>query len=757
MNKANAQRRENPTLIKTESADEIPVVHRLAIIYLMLPVLIWLLGWHQWWLGIPAVVLLVLAFREALSGSWRMAVRPLAAVLLVIALAWVMVTAAGGLFDVHNFDWIKHRAILLDLARNTWPVYLPAWAQSLSAFIPGEGDIEGLLLRYYLGYYMVPGLAGKWFGVEALNWAVPLWSWSGVALMLLMFTRGFLGWRAVAAATILIFFSGMDIVSVAVFEGLEWLDFQLSLDGWPRVGFGRDFLEWDRYLEVKVQFLSHMVGMMWVPQHFIAGALYALLLVQLRQHRRFLAVSGVVVGASLFWSPFVAVGLLPLAAVLLKENGVRPFLRWQNLLLGLPLPVLVVTYLASGTGDIPHFWLWEFSGWQNVVRGLPILYLVEFLLLTILLVLLRPQLLKESFFLASLATLLLLPLYYFGLHNDLVMRGLIPSLVLLCYYCASSSLGRSSDERRERRDYRRKILSGLIVAVLGIGAIGPVINLARANSAHDFEVFGYEQFGLEFSTTQAVGGPIVNQYLADEVPGWYRLMLRDSAKDNTLAKSELLISSIFDVYLLNDRILVYTRTPCTQDDMRAHFILSVFPLEETGNAQDTLDFEFSQGPGLSIGETCVTSRALPDYKIGRIRAGQYKLDRGGHSWMGMYLSEEYRDRIIAEAGEAVIRSNYDVYVNKKRLIFSKAACTERDVVAPFTLRVTPVDVNDLDEHLRKQGFEEFTFNFSEHGGWIGDSCLVMHELPDYAMLSITTGQHVPGGIPIWEGRFSLQK
>ena len=224
-------------------------------------------------------------------------------------------------------------------------------------------------------------------------------------------------------------------------------------------------------------------------------------------------------------------------------------------------------------------------------------------------------------------------------------------------------------ERRERRDYRGKILSGLIVAVLGIGAIGPVINLARANSAHDFEVFGYEQFGLEFSTTQAVGAAIVNQYLADEVPGWYRVMLRDSAKDITLAKSELLISSIFDVYLLDDRILVYTRTPCTQDDMRAHFILSVFPLEETGNAQDTLDFEFSQGPGLSIGETCVTSRALPNYKIGRIRAGQYKLHRGGHSWMGMYLSEEYRDRIIAEAGEAVIRSNYDVYVNKKSADF----------------------------------------------------------------------------------------
>ena len=98
MNKASVQRHENSTLNKTEGAGEIPVVHRLAIIYLVLPAVIWLLGWHQWWLGIPAAVLLVLAFREALSGSWRVAVRPLTAVLLVIALAWVMVTAAGGIF-----------------------------------------------------------------------------------------------------------------------------------------------------------------------------------------------------------------------------------------------------------------------------------------------------------------------------------------------------------------------------------------------------------------------------------------------------------------------------------------------------------------------------------------------------------------------------------------------------------------------------------------------------------------------------------
>ena len=37
-------------------------------------------------------------------------------------------------------------------------------------------------------------------------------------------------------------------------------------------------------------------------------------LVQLRRHAQFLGISGIVVAASLFWSPLVAIGLLPLVA-----------------------------------------------------------------------------------------------------------------------------------------------------------------------------------------------------------------------------------------------------------------------------------------------------------------------------------------------------------------------------------------------------------------------------------------------------------
>ena len=55
--------------------------------------------------------------------------------------------------------------------------------------------------------------------------------------------------------------------------------------------------------------------------------------------------SGLVLAAAPFWSVFVAIGLLPFVAVLLLQNGIRPFLRWQNLVLALPLAGLLTIYL----------------------------------------------------------------------------------------------------------------------------------------------------------------------------------------------------------------------------------------------------------------------------------------------------------------------------------------------------------------------------------------------------------------------------
>ena len=164
---------------------------------------------------------------------------------------------------------------------------------------------------------------------------------------------------------------------------------------------------------------------------------------------------------------------------MLIENGLRPFLRWQNLLIAVPLAALLFFYLSSGTGDIDRGWIWQIhsSDLPNLTRVLPILYLSEFVILAVLLVLLNPRLRRDLLFFASLATLLLLPMYSYGYHNDLVLRGQIPALFLLSYYCASLFGERWIRQDSRRWAKRNWVLVGPLVAVLSIGAVSPMFRV----------------------------------------------------------------------------------------------------------------------------------------------------------------------------------------------------------------------------------------------------------------------------------------
>ena len=609
-------------------ASALSVTHRLAILYLMTPVVIWLVGWHEWWLGIAAVALLALALWRPLSGSWRKSPSPAVIALLVVAAGWVTVTAAGGVFDVHNFDWIKHRAIFLSLSREDWPVYVPTYLETPA------------LLRYYLGYYMAPGLIANRLGAATLNWMVPLWTWCGVALLLLLFTRHCHGWKVFAAAAILIFFSGMDIVRTVLFDGLDWFAVSIDLQGWPRVWLGQSDLPTGT-MGMAIHYRSHMKYLMWVPQHFIAGGLYALLLVQLRREPYFLAVSGVLLATSLFWSVFIAIGLAPLAVALLVTNGIQPFLRWQNLFLALPLAGLLAAYLSSGSiNAISHGWVWNtyLMFWPRAPGLLPIVYITEFLLLAILAVWLRPQLLRSPFFIACVTTLLLLPWYSVGKWNDL-LSGAIPAYVLLAYYSANTITGFTRET-----SLRIVPLAGAIV-VLAVGIVAPLFGMVSASNDRDLGLFRYERLGPEYSLLHVLSSEFLNQYAAYEVPNWYRGLLRDTDKEaHMLAKGERIASSAYDVYL-TDKRLIYIREKCDETEDGSRFFLHVFPLDAkdlpANREHATLDFDFKQH-GWRIGEQCVVVKDLPAFAIGRIRTGQYNTNRTSPTWIIQYSREAYR-------------------------------------------------------------------------------------------------------------------
>ncbi len=120
-------------------------------------------------------------------------------------------------------------------------------------------------------------------------------------------------------------------------------------------------------------------------------------------------------------------------------------------------------------------------------------------------------------------------------------------------------------------------------------------------------------------------------------------------------------------------------------------------------------------------------------------------------------------RIIEEAGDPIIRSNYDVYIHESRLIYVKSPCSEDDIEHRFFLRITPVHVNDLPEERKQYGFDNLDFSYNDYGVPVGENCIVMRDLPQYDIKHIATGQTMrvessSGEVswaPVWEGEHDV--
>lgn len=109
------------------------------------------------------------------------------------------------------------------------------------------------------------------------------------------------------------------------------------------------------------------------------------------------------------------------------------------------------------------------------------------------------------------------------------------------------------------------------------------------------------------------------------------------------------------------------------------------------------------------------------------------------------------DRLLAatEAGGRVIDADFDVYLNKNRLIFRKDDCSWWDTRNRFYVVVVPMDVNDLpDDGSRQRGSEVLDFMFDDRGLVRRNTCVATQPLPAYDISMIEAGQY-----DLWAVRF----
>ena len=451
----------------------ITTTHRLAVLYLAAPVALWLVTWLQFQYGIPLVLLLAASLYQFMRGEWSLKPSKQLIIIAAFAFAWTMTTTAWNMFDLSNGDWFKHRGVLIALANKSWPVVIESreFTYAKEMWSSGEDDKLGLL-RYYLGYYLVPGGLANVVGNWILPYAVGIWTWLGLTLGVVLFSYGARRWKLALIVSLMFLWAGMDIPANAL-EGYSYI-WELHPE-WVVTGAN---------YAVDFQLPSHVTGMTWVPQHWLPGLIGTLLIIQLRDHVNFVAINGLLLAILLLWSPMAFLGA-SIVTIGAHISNWRHFLRYplDALSLGnlysIILLLTILSYLLSDSHQVYQGWLFLHHDTGRFV-GLPykelvILYITEFAAVGLMLVTAHRPIAREPIFIVSILGLSLLPIYYLGLNHDLLMRGAIPLLVAFSYLWVNYVTQLTWSRIRSK-----KLAHGLLALFFVMSLWTPFANVYRA-------------------------------------------------------------------------------------------------------------------------------------------------------------------------------------------------------------------------------------------------------------------------------------
>ncbi len=390
----------------------------VALLYLLLPVMIFLCGWLK--AGYAAAACLVLA------GSFIMVIRDRGTgiavlprdsrhswlVIALIALAWVSASGLGG-FAFQNWDFEFRNATLHDLIDYRWPVIYDYTDATVAHRLSGH---TGALV-YYVTFWLPAALAGRLWGWKTANLFLFFYAYAGVVLCFYFFSRYI---RRVSAYAVLlfVFFSGLDCIGKLMLGGalypgqhLEW---------------------WAGYWE----YPSHTTILFWVFQQAIPSWLVFFLVLSQTGSRN------IVFLASLLF-PFAPMPCLALAPFIMYKvlrgmNGVREVFSMRNISAAVLIAGVFGSYYVSNKVSLGQTgWIWARAGTQAEVLKIALRYAAFCLLEFGLIALALPRRFRrDPLFIIAVISLIAIPWLYAGRSNDFSMRASLPALALLSAYTA---------------------------------------------------------------------------------------------------------------------------------------------------------------------------------------------------------------------------------------------------------------------------------------------------------------------------------
>lgn len=428
------------------------------VFYLIAPLLFFFIGMAKLVYAIPACCIFVYYFISLYRATGFS--RPIfnSSQLAVLLIAGIL-TAFVGLFPGLNHmsgDWYKHFALFNLLRDYPWP---PSLADSTVLLIKGY-------LRYYLGYYIVPGAISALFPSVPIRVFIFIWTIFGVYIGLLyLIKRKKSLLNNLCVVLCFVFFSGFDVLGYFCLSK-NWV-IPNQIEWWAGAHL--------------FQYSSFITGLIWVPQHLLPALTLTMLTTNTERFKSFVPYLGLLFCGAFFYSPFAAIGILPIWLTMLwityKLNGTSIFTLLKDvfslpniLSLGIAIPLWL--YLHTDTSSIPMMFAWHYHGnWAGTGftwdRYLLFLTVEVFLWVIIATLSLKLEKVDKILLLAITTILTLIPLIRIGYANDWTMRASLPSLILLASIIARG-VGTAKGLRR----------GGLLFAVI-FGAITPYLEIKQ--------------------------------------------------------------------------------------------------------------------------------------------------------------------------------------------------------------------------------------------------------------------------------------
>jgi hypothetical protein len=464
-------------------------------IYLLLPVFIFAITWLRW---LPAALLLfgVAAAILLLGLPRRQKVESLPVFLIaaIVGVLWALTVGLVGHYAMPAPDWTKDLGILGDLVRMHWPVVYT---------MPHGGH---QVLRYYLGFFLVPALMGKIFGFVFLPKALTLWIATGlflvVANVLVLFRSIF---SKVLAAVGFVLFSGLDLLGGRI---VEWMTNS------PR------FVDWT-HLSVwsgPYEFTANSTQVLWVIQHALGGWLGTILVLEFVRKRRVAALP-VAIFAALFWSPLSCLGVAVFAVagfiVLARQHAIvwkfRTFWTWPVLAVG---SLIVALYLTAGSAGIPKGFAWTMNQSPSF-PWIPVILIMTWVVIYFVLAVLAGAKPDWSTWVA-IGSLVVAPFLVYGAYDDFDRRFSIPALFVFCLFVLQAAVG--LPKASKHFSYSRRVVTYasrviLCIALLVAAATPYVEWRTRIDFRHQVRV-NAATCSLLDPGCSGVGSSIYNQYMA---------------------------------------------------------------------------------------------------------------------------------------------------------------------------------------------------------------------------------------------------